>query len=71
MICDWCGKNNSKSSDSKEVFHILAGYAFTPVICDNCYSELKKTKSFTWKQKNSRTIKPMIYDPSILEHDKV
>jgi hypothetical protein len=45
MICDWCGKKYSEASQNKEVYHVLEGYASTPVICDDCYRNLEKTKS--------------------------
>jgi hypothetical protein len=42
MICDWCGRKYSETLQTKEVFHLLEGYALSPVICDECYSKLKK-----------------------------
>jgi len=42
MICDWCGRKYSETLQTKEVFHLLEGYALSPVICDECYSKLKE-----------------------------
>ena len=71
MICDWCGKNHSGIRQSKEVFHVLDSYAATPVICEDCYRKLEKTKSYIWKRKNSKVVKPRVFEDFCLELTKV
>ena len=43
MICDWCGKGTS-SVKNKKNYHMLLSYANHPVVCKECYKQLRKKK---------------------------
>jgi hypothetical protein len=53
MICDWCGKKSRETLHDNKFFHVLDDYVYTPIICQKCYSELKKQKLSKLKLKNS------------------